>query len=304
MSRAPRAEDPNAYYHVYSRGNYRVAIFTDAGAVHSFMQALEATICRAGWEVYAYAIMPNHFHLLLRAPRANLSRGMHLLLSAFGIRFNGHRDEHGHVFQGRYQAKRVPPGLDVLRVMDYIHLNHVRKGLLDIEQLPASRLSSIHRLMNPEKRGIFMVGDGLTRFSGIPDSPEGWSRYLARLHDVYLHDGDGLDFESQWQIAKYELQRVATGKGESSRPTVNLSDEDIRRLDLDHSEQTFLRLLAKAAKSEDALKAEAGVPQWKLKIALEMTLETTASYIWLADRLCTGSSSYLANLCRKGQTTT
>ena len=68
MPRGPRTEDPHALYHVFSRGNYRTAIFTDAGAVRSFMQALEATIIRAGWEVYAFAIMPNHFHLLATFP--------------------------------------------------------------------------------------------------------------------------------------------------------------------------------------------------------------------------------------------
>ena len=85
MGRSIRRENPDAVYHVYSRGNYRAPIFADDRAAESFLRALEGTIRRAGWELYAYAIMPNHFHLMLRAPRANLSRGMQLMLSLAAI---------------------------------------------------------------------------------------------------------------------------------------------------------------------------------------------------------------------------
>lgn len=304
MPRGPRTEDPSALYHVFSRGNYRTAIFADTGAVRSFMQALEATIIRAGWEVYAFAIMPNHFHLMIRAPRANLSRGMHLMLSAFSLRFNGYREEHGHVFQGRYQAKRVPPGMDALRVMDYIHLNHVRKNLLTVEQLASSPLSSIYRLMNPNLRAPFMIGEGLVRFCGLSDDADGWDRYLSRLREVYLRDDDGLAFEVQWEIAKREAKLARVGNGNVSGLSVKLTEPEIDRLDSDYSDKVFHALLAKAGKSEEDLKATAGLPEWKLNLALEMTRLTTVSFVWLADRLCTGSATYLANQCRKGQATT
>jgi hypothetical protein len=118
---------------------------------------------------------------------------MHLLLSAFSLRFNGYREEHGHVFQGRYQAKRVPPGMDALRVMDYIHLNHVRKKLLSIEQLGGSPLSSIYRLINPDRRNPFMVGEGLVRFCALT-AEHGVRPYLF-LTEPKL--GDSLPFSVQ-----------------------------------------------------------------------------------------------------------
>lgn len=303
MPRGPRTEDPHAVYHVFSRGNYRTAIFADPGAVRSFMHALEATIVRAGWEVYAFAIMPNHFHLMIKAPRANLSRGMHLLLSAFSLRFNGYREEHGHVFQGRFQAKRVPPGMDALRVMDYIHLNHVRKNLLTLEQLATSPLSSVYRLFNLDIRSPFMVGEGLVRFCGLPDTPDGWRLYLARLREVYLRDDDGLSFEAQWEICRREAKLARAGEGAGAPLALNLSDDEVDRLDSDYTEKTFLMLLSKAGKTEDDLKATAGLPEWKLNLALEMLRSTTASFVWLADRLSSGNSTYLANQCRKGQAT-
>ena len=63
MGRSIRRENPDAIYHVYSRGNYRAPIFADDKAAESFLRALEGTIRRAGWELYAYAIMPNHMQL-------------------------------------------------------------------------------------------------------------------------------------------------------------------------------------------------------------------------------------------------
>ena len=149
-----------------------------------------------------------------------------------------------------------------------------------------------------------MVGEGLVRFCALPDTPEGWKRYLARLRDVYLRDDDGLGFEAQWEIAKNETKLARGGEGTTAVLSLNLSDEEIERLDSDYSEKVFQGLLAMAWKTEDDLKATAGLPEWKLNLALEMTRSTTASFVWLVDRLCTGSSTYLANQCRKSQATT
>ena len=149
-----------------------------------------------------------------------------------------------------------------------------------------------------------MVGEGLVRFCALPDTTEGWNRYLARLRDVYLRDDDGLGFEAQWEIANRETKLLRGGEGAVATLSVNLSDEEIDRLDSDYSEKVFQGLLAMARKTEDDIKATAGLPEWKFNLALEMIRTTTASFVWLADRLCTGSSTYLANQCRKGQATT
>ncbi|NBX02293.1 hypothetical protein EBR11_07195 [bacterium] len=98
MARSIRIENPESVYHVYSRGNYREPIFKDFRTAEVFLKILEETIIRTDWHVYAFAIMPNHFHFVVKAPRANLSRGMHLLLTTFASRFNRFREEHGHVF--------------------------------------------------------------------------------------------------------------------------------------------------------------------------------------------------------------
>lgn len=306
MARSKRCENPDAIYHVYSRGNYRAPIFADDGAAQSFLRALEATIRRAGWELYAYAIMPNHFHLMLRAPRANLSRGMHLLLSAFALRFNGFNEEHGHVFQGRFNAKRVPRGMDASRVLDYIHLNHVRKGLLTIDGCTLSSLSSLSRLVQPNRRELTAIGSAIERIAGYPDSPDGWNRYLAHLRAVLLEDASGAKYEAEWIAAEKagRLPMVALVRNEERPPSA--PEGDYSYLDANHSEAIFQKLLAKEGKVEADLLLAQGLAPWKLRIGRGMMLDTTASMVWLAKRLKLGSAAYLARVLSEtgGQATT
>jgi putative transposase len=305
MARPTRREHPDAIYHVYSRGNYRAPIFADEGAAHSFLRELEVTIRRAGWELFAYAIMPNHFHLMLRAPRANLSRGMHLLLSAFALRFNGYNEEHGHVFQGRYHAKRVPRGMDASRVLDYIHLNHVRKGLLTIDECTLSSLSSLSRLVNPARRGQMYLGQAMEWFAGYPDAADGWNRYLAHLRAVLLEDAAGTKFEAEWIAAEKARSLPLVGLVQNLDRPLAAPEGDYSHLDPAHSESVFQRLLAKGGKVEADLGMVHGLAPWKLRVGRAMILETTATFAWLAQRLKVGSSAYLANVLGEsgGQTT-
>jgi len=306
MARPIRRENPDAIYHVYSRGNYRAPIFADDGAAQSFLRALEVTIRRAGWEVFAYAIMPNHFHLMLRAPRANLSRGMHLLLSAFALRFNGFNEEHGHVFQGRYHAKRVPRGMDSSRVLDYIHLNHVRKGLLTVEDCTLSSLSSLSRLVHPERRELMHIGEALEKIAGYPDRADGWSRYLTHLRSVLLEDASGAKYEAEWIAAEKArgLPLLELVRNEERPPSA--PEGDYGHLDANYSEAIFQKLLAREGKVEADLTLAHGLVPWKLRIGREMTLDTTASFVWLAQRLKLGSPAYFARVLSetRGQATT
>jgi putative transposase len=296
MARPTRRENPDAIYHVYSRGNYRAPIFADDGAAQSFLRALEATIRRAGWEVFAYAIMPNHFHLMLRAPRANLSRGMHLLLSAFAMRFNGFREEHGHVFQGRYHAKRVPRGMDASRVIDYIHLNHVRKGLLTVEDCTLSSLSSLSRLVHPERRELMHIGEALEKIAGYPDRADGWNRYLTHLRAVLLEDASGAKYEAEWIAAEKARGLPLLELVRNEERSLSAPEGDFSHLDANHSEAIFQKLLAREGKVEADLTLAHGLVPWKLRIARGMILDTTASFSWLAQRLRSGSSTYLASV--------
>lgn len=134
MARQPRVEYEGAWYHVMSRGDRRERIFEDDEDRRLFLQTLGEACVRTGWEVAAYVLMGNHFHLHLRTPEANLVEGMKWLLGAYTQRFNRRHRLCGHLFQGRYKAIPIEEGEYLLRVADYIHLNPVRARMLDTDQ--------------------------------------------------------------------------------------------------------------------------------------------------------------------------
>src|SRR5476651_2071950 len=130
MPRKLRIQYAGALYHVINRGNYRRDVFESAGAAQAFIAVLEEVLPRFGWRLHAYVIMRNHFHLALETSRPNLVEGMHWLQSTYATRFNRFRGERGHLFQGRYQAILVENLSALGRVVDYLHLNPVRAGMV------------------------------------------------------------------------------------------------------------------------------------------------------------------------------
>lgn len=110
MARTPRIQFDGAIYHVINRGNYRQDLFARSGTAEAFEGTLFETCKRCGWELAAYCIMSNHYHLALTTPKGNLVEGVHWLQSTFGNRFHRFIGERGHVFQGRYKVILVEPG--------------------------------------------------------------------------------------------------------------------------------------------------------------------------------------------------
>ena len=111
-----------------SRGDRREEIFRDDLDRKSFLQALGAACEKTGWQVHAYCLMGNHFHLVVETPRANLVEGMKWLLGTYTMRFNRRHKLSGHLFAGRYKSLLVDgatPGY-LRTVCDYVHLNPAR----------------------------------------------------------------------------------------------------------------------------------------------------------------------------------
>ena len=96
--------------HVMSRGDRREAIFLDDVDRQDFLRTLAEACQKTGWQVHAYCLMNNHFHLVVETPDANLVEGMRWLLSAYTIRLNHRHKIFGHVFSGRYKALLVEGG--------------------------------------------------------------------------------------------------------------------------------------------------------------------------------------------------
>ncbi|MCD6311515.1 MAG: transposase [Elusimicrobia bacterium] len=130
MSRPIRIEYPGAVYHVISRGDDKGKIFRDAADYKKFLNVIKKAKRRYGVIVYAYALMPNHYHLLIETTRANLARLMHCIQTTYSVYYNNRHCRTGHVFQGRYKAILVEKDSYLLRLSRYIHLNPVRAKMV------------------------------------------------------------------------------------------------------------------------------------------------------------------------------
>src|ERR1041384_1526022 len=104
MARKLRVEYPGAIYHVMNRGDRREPIFKDDEDRAQFVATLREACLKTDWQVHAYCLMPNHFHLVVETPRANLVAGMHWLSGVYTKRFNIPHQLCGHVLAGRYKA--------------------------------------------------------------------------------------------------------------------------------------------------------------------------------------------------------
>jgi REP element-mobilizing transposase RayT len=128
MARKLRVEYPGAIYHVMNRGDRREPIFKDDQDYRLFLDTMSVACARTGWQVHAYVLMRNHFHLVLETPGANLVAGMKWLLGTYTSRFNRRHKLFGHLFSGRYKALIVDGSGDGYLKWDEEELGRCPKG--------------------------------------------------------------------------------------------------------------------------------------------------------------------------------
>ena len=132
MARPLRVEIPEAWYHVTSRANRREALFRTDEDRRGFLARVSELEGRFGVEVHAFVLMSNHYHLVLKTRRANLSQAIQWLNLSYGTRFNWNHKTCGHVFQGRFHSVLIENETGVVEVVRYVHLNPVRVAKLGL----------------------------------------------------------------------------------------------------------------------------------------------------------------------------
>lgn len=129
MARPLRIEFPGAVYHVFARGNARGRIFRDDRDRERLLGTVARTAERYHLLVYAWCLMPNHYHLVVETPRGGLARAIHHANGAYAQAFNRRHRRVGHVLQGRYKSILVQRDSYLLEVARYVVLNPVRAGI-------------------------------------------------------------------------------------------------------------------------------------------------------------------------------
>jgi putative transposase len=134
MPRSPRLAPGGYFYHVLNRSNGRARIFAKPSDYDAFEDVMIEALDEYPTRILAYCVMPNHWHLVLW-PREDgeLPQYMQWLTMTHTQRWHAHRKSAGtgHLYQGRYKAFPVQPGLSLYRVLRYVERNPLRAGLVD-----------------------------------------------------------------------------------------------------------------------------------------------------------------------------
>jgi len=137
MPRKPRIQFKNAVYHVMAGGKGRGKIFRDEEDHEIFLRTLGEACEKAGFLVYAWVLMGNHYHLALLTPRGNLVEGMAWLQNTYTRRMNSKYRRSSTVFGGRYKSVLVESDPDapyLPTLLDYIHLNPARARIVSAKR--------------------------------------------------------------------------------------------------------------------------------------------------------------------------
>lgn len=138
MGHPPRLSEPGLVLHVFNRGNDGKTIFRDAEDYARFLRFLAAIKKRSPFELFAYCLMPNHFHLLIRLMLADITTIMHALESRYAIHFNKISGSRGHVFQNRFKSPICGNDAYLLELVRYITRNPVPSVAETVDAWPWS----------------------------------------------------------------------------------------------------------------------------------------------------------------------
>ncbi len=327
MARSIRIEYPGAFYHVMARGNRRENIFFDDADRRFFLKALGEACGMTGWRVHAWVLMGNHYHLLVETPEPNLVAGMQWLQNTYTRRFNTRHHLWGRLFGDRYKAVPVEgSGYYYETLLDYIHLNPVRAGLVKWEtgigllEFPWSSVAGGYALP-AGKRARWFAGEEGLRALGYADTAKGRREWVDRLErraaeeqaencgvpiSAEETDARRSNLRRGWYWGSQEFAGRLLKIGETVLKKERHRDYHASEESRAHGEEIAAKLLeeglAAAGLSAGALREIPGSDVRKVAIATAIWQNTTMNMQWIAERLSMRSAANASQQIRRYRT--
>jgi putative transposase len=295
MARKLRLQYPGAIYHLMSRGDRRERIFLDDADRRLFLSTLAETCIKTDWQVHAYCLMNNHFHLIVETPKGNLVVGMKWLLGTYTSRFNRQHKLFGHLFSGRYKSLLVDhSGNGYLKtVCDYVHLNPARAKLLRPGQKLAAFFwsSYVEYLRPPSRRVPWLRVDRLLGEMAIAaDSAAGRKEFARRMEACRSVEVEGeyRKIRRGWCYGEDAFRSELLLQASQQMGEHHYGEE--RR---ESEENKAVRMVAAGLKEagwkeSDLASRRKGDPV-KIALARRLRQETTMPLKWICERLEMGS---------------
>ena len=165
MPRQSRIDAPGALHHIIGRGIAREKVFIDDQDREQFLERLGSILIESGTDCFAWALIPNHFHLLLKTGQIPISTVMRRLMTGYAVSFNRRHRRWGHLFQNRYKSILCQEETYLLELTRYIHLNPLRAGLVDsLEALDLYPFAGHSVLMGRQENSWQQTDSILKRF--------------------------------------------------------------------------------------------------------------------------------------------
>lgn len=323
MARGIRVEYPGAFYHVMARGNRRERIFRDDADRRFFCQTLGEACGRTGWKVHAWVLMSNHYHLMLETPEANLVAGMQWLQNTYTRRFNRRHRLWGRLFGDRYKAILNEGDSDYyyFSLMDYIHLNPVRVGLVrimkgeSVRDYPWSSVAAGYAVALNKRAAWLAAADGLAR-AQCSDTATGRQRFVTHLDDRAREEGSrraGVIAPEKDRRRSHLRQGWYWGSERFAEAMLKLAESAVRSrqnrtyrssaVSRAHDEKEALRLLREgleaAGLEEEAIARLPGSDARKGALASLLLERTVARQAWIAERLGMRSAANVSQQVRR-----
>ncbi len=286
-----------------NRGDRREPIFIDDADRQRFVETLAEVCAKTGWQVHAYVLMPNHFHLVVETPQPNLVAGMKWFLGTYTSRFNRRHELSGHLFSGRYKSLIVDGSSSgyLRSVCDYVHLNPARAKLVKVAQ-PLKRFawsSWPAYLLAPSKRPAWLRVDRLLGEWGIPKDSLAGRQRLEQALEARRGEEEGEEFKPirrGWCLGEETFRQELLAQMSERMGAEHYGEERAQTAEAVAEQIIAEELKRRRRRNEAALKTRPKGDPAKVALAARLRAETTMTVGWIAERLGMGSRGYLNHL--------
>ncbi|MFZ5945649.1 MAG: transposase [Bacillota bacterium] len=227
MARIRRQISRTGFYHIMMRGNEKKDIFLDDEDRKKILWIISDKKKEEGFQLYAYCLMDNHVHLLLKTE--NISKVMKRINTSYVYYFNKKYNRVGHLFQDRYKSETIDDERHLLAVIRYIHNNPYEAGIVgNILEYPWSSYADYFGKRNDKPKGLVDTEEILAQFSQEHyKATEYFEEFSKKENDdkfieVSEDDEDGLYSQAE---ARAFLEKYLREKGVS---IIDLKSEENR----------------------------------------------------------------------------
>ena len=257
MLRKSRIDAPGAFHHIIGRGINRQEIFSDKMDYGNFLDRLGDILGETKISCHSWALMPNHFNMLLKTGDAPISTVMRRLLTGYAITYNRRHCRCGHLFQNRYKSILCQEDPYLLELVRYIHLNPLRAKLVSDYRALSRHPYSGHSVILGHRNNDWQDVDYILRLFGDKET------IARRRYSEFVQKGIGqgkrpdltggglLRSQGGWAAVKALRRSGAYQKGDERI----LGDGDFVGGVLSQAEEQFQQKYRMKAKGYDLEKA-------------------------------------------------